>query len=436
MPEPLMWMIVEMAFAMITTVVMFFFARAFLKDERELHTGWKALVFTSVFFTRFLSNYFFSDSVMVVSGASLAIASLIGMICFRAKVYVVLLSAVFYLLVSASTELISAFIITTFQPVAIADLMQHGVYRLQARTVNYLLLLVLVMLITRFRRGRMNIFKFKTAMTHLILPLVSMFVAYRYAIHVTEYGHTLTISDVFTLFSIIFVNVIIFILTENLIRQNEKDRMFILLKSQDEIKNSHIVQLTENQKQARKMSHDFKQYIDMLIALCTSNKHEELLKNLNELSAKTFSSMSVDSGNIMLDAILYSKKEEAKKHNIDFKLELDVLKEHPGISMDICTMLGNGLDNAIEACIRSENIERFVQVRITANVSQFECYIKNSIGEKPIPDGKFFKSSKPDAAHHGIGLRSMKQTCDAFGGIIDYGHDDKYFECHIYLPLK
>lgn len=431
-----MWMSVEMAFAGINIAVMYFFVRAILKDRRELHFTWKVFVIVVVFLIRFFSNYFFNHSILILSGASLIIAFLIGMVCFRTKMHVVVLATTFFWIAGTITELLSAFLITIIQPVPTDVFMQHGIHRFQGRTVSYLCLLAIITPITRFRRGSINVFDFKTAMGYFILPLVSMLFAYQYVVHVTLYGYILTINDAFTLFSIIFVNVIIFILAENLIKQNEKDRMLILLKAQDEIKNNHIVQIMENQNQIRKMSHDFKHHIETLIALCVSKNYDKLLGNLYELSGKKSGYILVDSGNIMLDAILSSKKNEAQNYNISFELDMNIPKNHPRITMELCTLLGNGLDNAIEACIRSKKEDKFVKVKINANMSQFECYIKNTIDKKPQPDGKFFKTSKLDPILHGIGLRSMKQTCDALGGKIDLDYNDKHFECHIYLPLK
>lgn len=436
MYEPIVWIAIEMAFAGMSVVAMCLFVRAFLKDEREIHIAWKILVLVVCFAGRFISNYFVNDSIWVISGVTIANVLLIGIVCFRAKFFAIVLTLFFFMIVAAITELVSAFMLSVFRPVAVSAFMQHSVYRMYGVTLSYLLKLVLIALIGRIRSGRMNILDFRMTMIFCTLPFISMFIAFQFTMHVITSEHTPTVSDATTLFSIIFVNMLIFLLVESLVRQNEKNRLLILLESQNKAQQSHIRQLMDNQMQIRKMSHDFKLRVSALLALSNAKKYNELSSYLAELAGNRSEAFCIDTGCIMLDAILSSKKSEAEVNGIDFRLHMDVSPEIPDINMDISTLLGNGLDNAIESCMRAEENNRLIEVTVNANSSQFMCRIRNTLGSIPEPDGMFFKSSKSNRVNHGVGLKSMRQTCDALGGILDIDYDDKYFECQVYLPMQ
>jgi len=435
MHESFIRIVVELVFAGISVVALYYFIRAFLKQERKIHIVWKALVVIGIFIVRFFSNYFFYDSVWVISGVSVVGAILVGAVCFRVKWLWIILSVAFFWLASACAELVSVFIITAFQPVPVNEFMLHSTHRLQGQTISYLLMLMLITLMSHFKLRKMHFINFKIALAFCALPLVSMFIAYQFVMYAVRHIYTPAISDILILFSLIFVNTLIFLLIESLVREESKSRMLLLLKIQNEAQQSHIVQLMESQAQIQKISHDFKQNVESLLALCVDNNYEQLSSNLYKLSNSHPTYLLVNTENIMLDALLSSKMEKAEKNNIKFDLKLKILPKLEGITMDICTLLGNALDNAIEACVRSKENDQFIKLELEISTLQFVCRIKNTLGTAPKLDGKYYRTLKPDYKFHGIGLRSMGQTCDTLGGSLDFWHDDKYFECQIYLPM-
>ena len=217
-------------------------------------------------------------------------------------------------------------------------------------------------------------------------------------------------------------------------RRNEKSKVSIL--HQNELQESHIMQLTENQEQIKMLSHDFKQKVETIRTLNDTGKYEELTAYIKEISHSQPAFILIDTGNAMLDAILSSKESEATRNSIDFALKMDIPQGLPNITVAVCTMLGNALDNAIEACLRTTISNRFIRMEIRATKTQFLCRIVNALGEPPKPSGNFLKTSKADHANHGMGLKSMKQTCDILGGDFSFEYTDTDFEIQIYLPIE
>ena len=194
-------------------------------------------------------------------------------------------------------------------------------------------------------------------------------------------------------------------------------------------------------EKVRKMSHDFKHQINILHALSAENEHEKLAEYIGSLSEQDASVLVVETGNIMLDAVLSYKKERAEKERIAYRLNLDVQSNLPYISDKICVLLSNALDNAIEACIQIDTDKdatnkRFIDMDLTATETLFMCRIKNSIGKMPQVENDLFKTTKANKTHHGVGMQSMKKTCEELEGDLAYDYDGKEFRLWITLPTK
>ena len=237
--------------------------------------------------------------------------------------------------------------------------------------------------------------------------------------------NTTAINMMIVMAALVFVSIIVG-------RQSEKSKASIL--HQNELQKSHILQLAKNQEQIKMLSHDFKQKVETIHTLNKSGKSSELTAYITQIYNSHPTFILIDTGDAMVDAILSSKEAEALRNSIDFSLDMDIPQGLPKLSIEICTLLGNALDNAIEACMRASR--RFIRIEIRAAETQFLCRIVNTLGVAPKPDGDFLRTSKAEPTIHGMGLKSMKQTCDDLGGDFSFEYTDTHFELQVYLPIK
>jgi len=432
--ENMMWEVVEFVFAGVNTLLTYLFIRAFLKKVRKIPFVFGLFAIIVVIIVKFVVSYLFIDNTIILSGVSVLSAFSIGVIFFRDKLYGVTVASFFTTVTGTISELLALFMITTFQEVPIWEMQQHNIYRLQGRTLSILFFLIIIILVRRFRATEMSIMSTKLALALCSLPIASIFIVQQFIIHVVLTAYVPTVSESIPLISIMLVNVFVFVTIENIIRQNEKNRKLILIEVQNEAHQKHINHLMAFQLEIRKMSHDFKQQVQELYTLCIEEKYVDLLSKLSDIANRHSKNLLVDTGNIMLDSIITSKIERTEKEKIDFRRKLDVQANLRYINSEICVLLGNALDNAVEACMRSDE-DKFIGMELTATSSQFLCHIMNSIGTPPQQEGEFIKTSKQDTLHHGIGMQSMKQTCDDMGGYMTYKFDEKYFNIWIKLTF-
>ena len=434
--EQLIWILVEFTFASISVVLANLFVRSFLKQETNpIFNRIGKIVIVTAFALKFLTNLYFSENIIIISSVTIITAFSLGKFYFRDKLAMTIMTAVFAFISGAIAELLAGVIITGFRPISLEYVMQFGIYRIQARTLSLLFLLIIIILIRQFRKSSMSAMNNRLVFSLCILPLSSILIAQQFMIHVIDTASVTTINEVIPMLSIVIVNVFIFILVENIMRQHERSQELLLIKAQSDIQQQHISQLINNHEQIRLMSHDFKHQVDVLHQLCEGKCCNELKNTLMKLSNRHNATLLVKTGNTILDTILSSKKEDAIRQNIKFDFNLIVKPELSYMSMDIYVLMGNAIDNAIEACVRSNAVDRFIKVDLTANSSCFQLHIKNSIGNIPQVRDEFLQTQKNDRLRHGIGLKSIKQISKKLGGDMTYEYDDEQFEIWIYLTV-
>ena len=118
----------------------------------------------------------------------------------------------------------------------------------------------------------------------------------------------------------------------------------------------------------------------------------------------------------MIDFILDYKKKEAEDKGIDFIINADAVYTNKIRNEDICIILANLLDNAIEAAREHKGPKRWIHVTIRKIGDLLLFKIQNSIGHVPDRKGKFLRSTKENVGLHGIGLKNVRETVEKYYG--------------------
>lgn len=129
-----------------------------------------------------------------------------------------------------------------------------------------------------------------------------------------------------------------------------------------------------------------------------------------------------------INAILADELLKAKKENIDFRLDINISQELKINACDLCVILGNTIENAIEACrLLPDEFERFVSVSILQNGCSVLIDVKNPVIESGNTISQ--KSGK-----HGYGLRNVRKIVTKYGGDVEIKHFDNMFYVSVIIP--
>ncbi|WP_044477881.1 ATP-binding protein [Paenibacillus antibioticophila] len=181
--------------------------------------------------------------------------------------------------------------------------------------------------------------------------------------------------------------------------------------------------------------HDLKNQIIAVRAEEDTEKRNAYLKKMEE-EIKFFEAQN-KTGNHVLDTLLASKNMHCIRNGITLTCVADGSLLSDIDIIDICTIFGNALDNAIEYEQRIEESEkRLIHVSVFAQKSfimiRFENYFE---GELEL-DGNLPVTTKTDTFNHGYGLKSIRYSVEKYGGVVSIGKQDNWFELKILIPMK
>lgn len=228
--------------------------------------------------------------------------------------------------------------------------------------------------------------------------------------------------------------VLISVILTILILKNKYDKRLsdfqdsVLKKQRDEVQNIY--------QTMRAWRHDYHNHMQAIKALLSMGKKDELSDYLDNLEKDLDSiDIAIRTGNVGLDAILSSKVSIARKNNIEVNCTAKVPDELKITDVHLCAIVGNLLDNAIEACekITEGSEPRFIRIYIGLFKSQLYISVSNSTCEKHRRRLSELVTSK--LGEHGFGLRRIDKLAEKYDGFVNRKNEPGIFATEVMLPL-
>ena len=186
----------------------------------------------------------------------------------------------------------------------------------------------------------------------------------------------------------------------------------------------------------RKMRNDLKNHVNTLNMLLSDEEHgqERAKQYLLEYVRQTAALQEfVKTKNSVADAVLNAKLMYCKEQDIPAVISVD--KNIRGLTQtELCCVLGNLLDNAIEAELKLSKAQRKIEIKIVMIEEVLDILIRNRIAEPVLQDVQKVKNigtTKQDAENHGFGLKNVREIVKKYDGFMDLYEDSGCFCVHI-----
>ena len=203
---------------------------------------------------------------------------------------------------------------------------------------------------------------------------------------------------------------------------------------QNSLMEQHYAEVENMYRTMRGWKHDWHNQLQALSAYLDSGEYRKAREYLDEVNQAVLRIDTViKTGNTMVDAILNSKISLMKSHSIEVEVEAKVPASLSAPDVDLCIIIGNLLDNAMEACAKLESENRFVHIYIHKKGAQLYLSFTNSAGKKQKKVGNLFLSSK--GSEHGFGLTRVDALVAKNGGYLTRASEDGGYTTEVILPL-
>lgn len=203
---------------------------------------------------------------------------------------------------------------------------------------------------------------------------------------------------------------------------------------QRELIETHYREVENMYRQIRGWRHDYRNHIQMMKVLAANGDMDALKVYLDELDTdlNTVDTV-VKTGNPMADAILNSKISLARSRNIPTQVDAHIPVKLKMSELDLCCIIGNLFDNAMEASMALPEEKRMIRVYMDVKGTQLYISFTNFTAAKKLSKvGKGFKTSKGEG--HGFGLVRIDDIVSRYDGYLSRNSEDGAFTTEILIP--
>lgn len=317
-------------------------------------------------------------------------------------------SAVYFLLIFFISETLFAGILSVMGYGDPTELLNSNMGRILGMVGTKIFDFWLVVYSCRIYKNKVRSLPLKYWVLIILMPFLSTVILNQiFPAHSSD--NNLMAGYIISVCGVLYLNFSVF----NYFESYDKQIRLAALEQVMERENENYRAIADSYAEIRNIKHDLKNQVNVLNDLIKDNKYDEARKYINQLHKEVERSASVCyTGNSAVDSIINLKGDYARSHNIEFITKIKVNSVNFD-TIGICRILGNAIDNAVEACERTEADEKYICIAMYQLDNKLIIEIENT--SLPVDVNNLITSKKNKSAH-GIGMQSIKQTVASMNG--------------------
>lgn len=441
MDNVVLWNLFELLVNVFQGFIFMFFCYKFLGSKFEGKKGIICLAAASAAEVLAITsvNYFYQ----VFNGLEIYLLVLIQIVycftCLKGTTMSKIFAPIFFYCGTYGISASIAFLVSSISGVSMYDLMASStIYRFFCMILINVLYVVFYSLTLRFKTYKFNIMKWTDWAAFIVIPLISIFILVLiYAISLETNltrEHSLFLG--FVAIGILVITVLIWIMLIKISKDSEFELQYKLLQQQYKYQNENILQANKSMENISSIRHDMKNKLLVIGQYIKNGDTDNALKMCGACGGEVQQSTGtfINTKNSMLNAIVNVKLSQANEKYIDTQVLVTEALEDVA-DTDLCIMLGNVLDNAVEAVSKLPEDNRRIKVKFERKGGYRLIIVKNSIAQSVLKSNPKLRTTKSDKAMHGIGTKSLEKTVRKYKGEVHYTEKDGLFCVGIVLPI-
>lgn len=304
--------------------------------------------------------------------------------------------------------------------------------------VTYLIMLMIIKILQWFFKNEMiHELSWKTNLKMMLLPIGSMFLAHRIFYAQYEMGiKGFYPNTILSILILLGLNIIVFNIYIQLSENLELQRKNAIYEKEFQLLERNMHEKESMMQEIRVKRHDLKHQMLNLLTLLQKGEYEKLesdMKQMAELDSLN-GLFVVNTQNSIIDSFVNNQYAVAKVKGIDFRVKTDVPAELPFAGEDLCVILGNALDNAIEACERGQVSKPWISIKLIYDGANLLMTLENSFDGTIRKNKKGMQiSRKANSQQHGIGTYSIQRVVQKYHGYYHVEVMEKEYHLEIIL---
>lgn len=397
-------------------------------EKKNINKILNLIVFSIVSLLQILAAFIFSGTILLI--CSLLISYIISQL-FNTKQYVKLILSITIVVISVAGEMLVSGILMIINSSDFETLSQEpNIYSLGVLLSKFFVFVLVI--IIRIGKNKLSIENLETKYLIVlsILPITTVFlIVLMYQIMLILDNNQLKIMFIIASMLLILSNVITFEVVKNQNKLAKSEYELNLLKNSVLEQTKHYEELKFSQDEIRQMRHNMKSICIATIAELKEGRTENALEQLQEnIDIIEKSSKIIDTGHPSIDSTIENKLNRCAELNIHTNISYQY-KETININeIEIAVIVGNILDNAIEASQKVECYEKEIWGSITVDKQNIIINIKNTA-----VSFNNLKTSKADKKSHGYGLKSISHIAKKYNGFAKFSFSDNTFKSYVIL---
>lgn len=344
---------------------------------------------------------------------------------YTGSVIVKLFSSIYYILIVFVSETLFVGILMLMNYGEPTELLNSNIGRIIGMIGTKILDFWIIVYSYRIYKNKVKSLPLKYWVLILLMPFLSTIILDLIFPAMAAENSVMTFY-IISVVGLLYVNFSVFNYFESYDKQIRLATLEKVLEKEDE----NYRMLGSAYNEIRSIKHDLKNQIELLNNLIKKHDYTAAQKYMAELNLLVEQATSVCyTGNSAVDSIINIKGSYAKSKAVGFITKIKVNNINFD-SVKLCRILGNALDNAIEACERINIAEKSICLVMNQNMNRLIIEINNTSPEVDINN---LSTSKKDTAIHGIGLKSIKQTVSEMNGTMSYSYKNGVFSLKIML---
>ena len=242
-----------------------------------------------------------------------------------------------------------------------------------------------------------------------------------------------SVGAVLAVLAIVWINLITVWLFDRSAHAYQMEREAQALRKTIQVQQEHYNGEMEKREALQKMRHDYKNFLLAIRTDLAAGREEEAIKVIDGELENTVAKGSSQSGWYALDAVVNYKEVAAGELGLRFQTNYYFETEPAVASEDICIMMGNALDNAMEYLEAHPGCSRDIRIYLRHEKGVLNVKVGNEVeGLIEVTDRRFCASSKKEEGH-GYGLKSIDYVAGKYDGRLILSSREGYFECGVLL---